>query len=380
LKEAKDKSASDDDIVKLINDEQETILKDSLKNENENILNKLSQLCAQDNSNTLEILKNYNIKWMKCEGVEYSNGILNRIINNIDFTYSYGLLKLFEKEIEKYEYQKNTLIYEEKELKRVIPKPKMRDNDNFLLLSKKFETLKSLVNDIEKNEIYYRIFSSIIPRNEFEDIFQKLLRIYNAFYNTYSSSKISSLKEYRDREFIYRYWKDEKDKKVGDIYILSNVYMPGIVKIGKSNDVERRRKELRKAEGMFNIDSGNSENSFFDDKICTQAIKIPGEFKKEYSRRTILDLKFKYYGGDTDESCIEAKIHERLRSYFMINKDDYIKDTEFFRVPSVREAIIHVESELDKYERFLFKSMMKEKGYLSEEGQLSLDILKKDNK
>jgi len=200
LKEAKDNGESDNYIIELINIEK-------------SILEKLN--------NWYKILEQY-------KDVKYATKILSKIYNNINLNTQY--LKLLdrkvEEEIEIYEHEKNKLIYEENEFQNRIVKSEMIDNEK---IHKKFETLKSIVTDIEKNERYYRRIASITPRNEFEEVFEKLLKTYRAFYKSCgalerfieSDRSIFNYEKY-DNEY-WQYWKN-RGYKIPEILPLSAVW------------------------------------------------------------------------------------------------------------------------------------------------------------
>jgi len=141
--------------------------------------------------------------------------------------------------------------------------------------------------------------------------------------------------KYRDAEYWSKdWWKlrydylEETPHPVGYIYILSNEYMPGLVKIGKSIDPETRAEQLTTQKG--------SEG-------------VPGHFNVEYARETAL---LKTYKNLTIEKVIHRNLRIKLRADGSKDSHNLI-DKEFFIVPSVKYAILFVEEQIDIFEKFL---------------------------
>ena len=115
---------------------------------------------------------------------------------------------------------------------------------------------------------------------------------------------------------------------------MRNKYIPGLVKIGKSQSA------LLRTETLETEKKGPTG--------------VPGLFEVEYARETLLSIK---YGN------IETHIQNHLRNKLV--EEGYLDKEilqiweieyelkEFFIVPSVKYAILAVEEELDKFEKYL---------------------------
>lgn len=180
-----------------------------------------------------------------------------------------------------------------------------------------------------------------IKESEIDEIMGLSAKLARRFYDEsdYSDYFLNRSQQHFWDSFNYEYWK-KKGYTIGYIYIMSNKFMPGLVKVGKTDrSPDERAEELSRPEG------------------------VPGKFKIEYVRKTVLDYSLPYGGVDLQ---IEKIAHKQLgdsllntehfKEFFgeKIDEDNCdLEESEFFVVPSTKFVILNVDESLDIFDKFL---------------------------
>lgn len=221
--------------------------------------------------------------------------------------------------------------------------------------------------------------------NQTDKIKTKIQHLLNEFYKKNGNHKIEKIEEMsanlsfiartllykrsqnlesnRDVEWSHHfnseYW-FKQGYSIGYIYILSNLYMPGLVKIGVTgNEAIKRANELSRGklekDKILNFFLKEYEYIKYPEIIATTLSRVtgvPGDFNLEYYRKTLI----KFPIGKNNAS-IQKVIHNDLINSLQnehdlfdenFNYDLYHK--EFFTVPSTKYAILFVEKMLDRFD------------------------------
>lgn len=208
---------------------------------------------------------------------------------------------------------------------------------------------KFITAQIKKDEI--EIITGILAR-----LSRKLLYDYRE-----KDSSFGAWQGYSSIGYDYGYWQD-KGYEIGYIYILTNKYMPGLVKVGMTTDSPTERAKAL-SRGKINKEKIlaylNTEFGFirFPEvlaEVLSKATGVPGNFQVEYERKTVIGYKIGKY-----KKTIEKIIHEELFSKLEDFDNIDLNNKEFFIVPSVKYAIIFVEEWLDNFDSCLLCEQMK---------------------
>lgn len=159
--------------------------------------------------------------------------------------------------------------------------------------------------------------------------------------------------------FNDQYWLKD-GYSVGYIYILTNLYMPGLVKIGVTqNDAIKRANQL--SLGKLEMDKILSfllkeyEYIKYPDivaKTLSRITGVPGDFNLEYCRKTLINFPI----GKNNASIEKVIHHDLVRSIrdehelFDENFNYDLYQKEFFAVPSIKYTILFVEKILDQFD------------------------------
>jgi len=236
-------------------------------------------------------------------------------------------------------------VSEQKYSKAIIIIEKIREQRNLIAESERKERYKKYIEDIyssasvlqrmpeikneylskiKKIEVSLKQAFKLVPKkieytSEIEKCFSDLAAIArNARSEVCYNSTI--FKYYKSpNNFDFEYWYN-KEYKIGQIYILSNPYMPGLVKIGLAvNSAVDRAYKLSNGKGekdkILKYLLNEHEFIYRPDIIASALSKItgvPGDFKVEYHRLTILDYPVQWADGQSYN--IEKIIHKAVSS------------------------------------------------------------------
>lgn len=175
--------------------------------------------------------------------------------------------------------------------------------------------------------------------------------------------KISIKNVERPHRFDHLFWSG-RGYSIGYIYILTNLYNPGLVKIGvtknlpieRANELSRGKLEREKILNFFLNEYGERNYAEFVAETLSRITGVPGDFNLEYCRKTLIDYPLGH-NGIFIEIFIHDSIVESLRDKLELFDENLSHDLyhkEFFLVPSTKYAIIFVDKTLDDFD-FLLK-------------------------
>lgn len=278
--------------------------------------------------------------WLRQFGKKRATRLVKKVFNKLEKNKDNNgdeseMLELISSYVSALEEAESTRRYDNFELEKYpnlieLHKPAWKEkNETRTILAKLQRDLNNYQQLLLPGKIDF--IDSKIRRDEIDKIARTLAELARNLLQHYrlqiGGAAFEGYWRWRDYEH-WHYWVS-RGHTIGYIYILSNDYMPGLVKIGKTERVPHdRRDELSRFEG------------------------VPGNFQIEYERATVLD-----YNPVGDAPAIERMIHKKLRAK-LLNDDltDGVCDLftkEFFVVPSVRYAILFVEKELDAFDEYL---------------------------
>ncbi len=309
-------------------------------------------------------------------------------------------------------YEKNTKKFAQKHLKIVLKKINNKDEAESLSIIKSYlshfekkrvtkriedirlsrlsatnwniyrriNTQKIIKDDLEKwdkfisdVDYYYELFlnSNWIEKYRYDDIFlsdeaeesaSKLSQLSRILFGIVDDYDLYHFSPEIKPKIDYDYWK-KLGYQVGEIYILNNNYMPGIVKIGKTilEPEDRARSLSQENIDLKKLTEELSIQTYIPEilaKALSRNTGVPYYFNVVYSRETVLD-----YPIGKKKYCIEKLIHNELEYEIQESNNKYLeydnknlRNCEFFAVPSIKYAIRFVEEILDRFDRLLYDS------------------------
>ena len=319
-----------DEYIKYLNEEYSYIV-ESLANK------KYSKLIATSISKWYQKLRNgyYDQIYRKKQANKLIKSLYNKI-ENISERNENEISDYIQTHITEFEKERSIRRYEKVEQERhkwakdeySLPIHQKKEIKNMLKrLKNMLEEQKKLLFD---DNYAVKFVASDIDKCTIDELTWILAEYMSNLRYGYDLSSLRSKSHWWDSE-DFSYW-EERELKVGYIYIATNKYMPSLVKIGKTERYPYDRvDELSSATG------------------------VPGKFIIEYTRKTVID--FPIYSTKS-KSFIEKTIHKHLRDKLLdedvcVTENIELNNTEFFVVPSVKYAILFVDEYLDKLKRIL---------------------------
>lgn len=273
------------------------------------------------------------------------------------------MLKLVNSLIQDYEKKKREERYKDAESKRyqlieIGGESGIKSEEAFFQVFPRIPKFKNAIDNCEKTlcdleklvdelQNHGPNIPEIVERIKIDELVSKLARLTRKFLYEYRESKTAHCWNFLDNKNWQHY-----ENEIGYIYILSNKFMPGLVKIGttthspieRANTLSRGKVDKDK---IMNYLINEWEIRAFPEilvEALSKATGVPGDFQVEYWRKTVLNKR------------VETFIHDKLRD--AVRSDEYYPDLlqkEFFIVPSIKYAIQFVEECMDECDRVLLR-------------------------